>query len=284
MDIREHTAEEHPDELLAGYVDGSAPPDERSAVESHLAACEQCRAEVELATLAKAALASLPELEAPGLAGAGLDAFREPAAAGADENAFGVERAPARRVRGPGRRIHWDRVALGAGLAAAAGLFVIFVVIGITRTGGKTAATGAANSSAKGLPPVVDRGATYSPASLQALTAQLRAPAEKRQTLTRAPEGAPFDRAAQATPVASQPSPAGLPADSAAVLSCLQNGTGLLSTAKPFYLESAIFQGTPAFIGAFVLPPSASGAASHLVVAAVSRSGCQPLYEVRQSL
>jgi len=42
--------------------------------------------------------------------------------------------------------------------------------------------------------------------------------------------------------------------------------------------------GDPAYIGAFVVPPSASGSPSHLLVIAASQSGCQPLYVVRQSI
>src|SRR2546422_9213452 len=77
MDIHEDTDKLHPDSLLAGYVDGSARPGERRTVDRHLGNCERCRSEVELATSARAVLVSLPELEAPGLAGAGLDGFRQ---------------------------------------------------------------------------------------------------------------------------------------------------------------------------------------------------------------
>ena len=73
-------------------------------------------------------------------------------------------------------------------------------------------------------------------------------------------------------------------ADARTALSCLQSGTGLLPTARAIYIESATFNGTPAFIGGFVLPPAASGARPHLIVAAVSQTGCQPLFEVRQTL
>ncbi|HXF58014.1 MAG TPA: zf-HC2 domain-containing protein, partial [Actinomycetota bacterium] len=67
----------HPEELLAGFVDGTASADERALVERHLAACERCRLEVELAARARAALAALPELEPPGLADRGLEALQE---------------------------------------------------------------------------------------------------------------------------------------------------------------------------------------------------------------
>src|SRR5438105_5740568 len=189
MDTDEHTSQEHPEELLAAYVEGSSEPPERQAVESHLDTCAQCRSDVELATSARAAMASLPELEAPGLAGAGLDGYRSPATSvPAVEEAFGAGPVPTGNVRRLVRRVHWDRVALGAGLAAAAGLFVIFAVIGIARTGGgRSNPSRASSASNAALPPVIARGAAYSATSLQALAGQLRAPAEKNHTLSKAP-------------------------------------------------------------------------------------------------
>src|SRR5439155_14358989 len=56
----------HPEELLAAYVDGSLEQDERGLVDAHLAGCERCRDEVELASRARDALAGLPELDVPG--------------------------------------------------------------------------------------------------------------------------------------------------------------------------------------------------------------------------
>ncbi len=40
----------HPEELLAGYVDGTLSPQERAAVEAHVAGCARCSREVGLAT------------------------------------------------------------------------------------------------------------------------------------------------------------------------------------------------------------------------------------------
>jgi hypothetical protein len=68
------------------------------------------------------------------------------------------------------------------------------------------------------------------------------------------------------------------------VISCLRGASGVDQSINPFYLEAASFQGTPAFIGAFVIPPAASGGNSHLLVVAASQNGCQPLYVVRQSI
>ena len=55
----------HPEELLAGYVDGTLSAKERDAVESHVAECARCSREIALATSARSALRSLPEVPAP---------------------------------------------------------------------------------------------------------------------------------------------------------------------------------------------------------------------------
>jgi len=269
------TNDAHPEELLAGYVDGSAAPDERRAVEAHLATCGRCREEVELAMSSRAALASLPELAAPGVSAAVLKAARgsvgtkadaAPVAPSLDERA--ARRRPVRRWRP-----QWNRVGIGAGLAAAAALIAIFAVVGL---GSHSPTGGPAANSAQGAPSVIQRGASYSPALLQSLADQLRAPAQRKQVVSRPPAFGPAEGAASPGPAAS--------ADQAAVIYCLRSASGIGTSATPIYLEAASFQGTPAYIGAFVVPPSASGSPSHLLVIAASQSGCQPLYVVRQSI
>ena len=102
----------HPEEHLAGYVDASLPPDERRAVDAHLADCERCRREVALASGARAALGSLAQVPAPPDA-AGV-ALRE---AGAAKQARPADGPPA-----------WYRIA-GAAAAVAAGLLVVSLVL-----------------------------------------------------------------------------------------------------------------------------------------------------------
>src|SRR5947207_6813848 len=55
----------HPDELLADYVDGTLTREEFAAVDAHLASCARCRAEVDVASRAARALASLREPRTP---------------------------------------------------------------------------------------------------------------------------------------------------------------------------------------------------------------------------
>ena len=56
---------DHPEELLAGYTEGSLGADERAGVEAHLVTCDACQEEVDLAAEGLTTLSSLPELEPP---------------------------------------------------------------------------------------------------------------------------------------------------------------------------------------------------------------------------
>ena len=56
---------DHPEELLAEYVEGSLSDADRAAVEEHLGGCARCREEVGLARDARDAVATLPQLSAP---------------------------------------------------------------------------------------------------------------------------------------------------------------------------------------------------------------------------
>src|SRR6266571_886641 len=93
----------HPDELLAGFVDGALGPAERAEAEAHLESCTGCRRDVELARRARAALRALPELPVPmgttravvdearrGVPGARLARMMWPAAAAAAAGVIGV--------------------------------------------------------------------------------------------------------------------------------------------------------------------------------------------------
>jgi hypothetical protein len=69
----------HPEDQLAGYVDGSLTPAERAVVDAHLSGCDVCREELALASAAAAALATLPRTVAAPDA-VGRDAIEEAAA------------------------------------------------------------------------------------------------------------------------------------------------------------------------------------------------------------
>jgi len=53
----------HLDDLLSAYLDGELDGPRKAEVEAHLAACPECAALLEAITIARDALASLPEVE-----------------------------------------------------------------------------------------------------------------------------------------------------------------------------------------------------------------------------
>ena len=116
----------HPLEQLAPYVDGSLTGPERLEVERHLASCAQCRSEVAVASEARAALRSMPEVEVP--------------------TDLGV---PALEAMGTGESHHpgpprWVRA---MPFVAAAAVVALLVFITLPRLGGGTASDSAADGA-----------------------------------------------------------------------------------------------------------------------------------------
>jgi hypothetical protein len=270
-----NTAQEHPDELLAGYVEGSSTVAERALVDAHLAACSQCREELDLATAARTALASLPELEPPGLGAGGLLQAEQD---GPLERPDSVVLPLPERGGGRERRTAWVPALAAAAIVVIAGLLTVPILLR-GGGGGNAAAPSkefAQTPAASPIPALVDTGASYTPASLNSLAKEL-APAA-REKAAAAPGATPAagtpttgsDRSAlsgAATDQAGQ-------AMSQAAMDCLASGGGLSSSAVPLYLEAAKFKGVPAYVGAFFT----TGARLNFSLVAVSRTGCQPLY------
>jgi anti-sigma factor RsiW len=117
----------HPEELLAPYVDGTASPQEREAVDAHVSSCARCRAEIDAATVGRAALRGLPVVDAP----AGL----------APELARGDEARPVRGTAGgapgqtPGQTPSWYR---WAGAASAAAMIALLLALVVPHLGNDT--------------------------------------------------------------------------------------------------------------------------------------------------
>jgi hypothetical protein len=253
---------EHPDDelaaRLAAYVDGTLGRNERARLERHLHSCAACRREAELATRGRAALASLPQLEAPTIAHT-LE-LPEPA-----------EVAPA-RARTTAR---WGRVGWAAGLAAAASLTALLVVH--LTGGGRMSSSGAPGLSSEARAPVVApasgliaRGQDYNAQSLSGLA----------HNLARAPD-AQFGAAGSTTrqePLYASSLPEPAPASPLErALSCARKAAGIDASVPATYAEAAEYNHAPAYVVAFVVP---SGSRSYLELVVASRSGCGPLASV----
>jgi anti-sigma factor RsiW len=268
---------QHPDELLAGYVDGSAMPEDRRTVEAHLAACSKCREEVALASTARTALTSLPELDGPGLAAETIAGLAREGEAGPDDL------AQRRRARQDRQLRRWK--SSWAALAGVAAVLAVLAVVPIllSRGGGSQSTTagapprGGLETQAQQYPPVYERGSNYDAASMRALAKQLAAKVGKGF------EGA--------VPAAATPSPSPVtPNKDAAlriaggvaaseVVRCALQGTGLPANTIPLYLETGKYEGTPAYV---IAVRAAGENRSHLRVYAVSQLGCGFLFEADQ--
>lgn len=255
---------EHPQDLLATYASGEASEEERTAVETLLAACTDCRTEVNLAVQARAALQSLPELDAPDLSAEGI----VPSVTGLPHRP-----APAgQRARSRTRQWSWERVAWGAGIVAVGSLVALFMLLQSGQAPlreqaapAKRAAPGAAQETLSG-------GRSYTPTSLDALARQLAA---SHRTALAANEPQPSPAAAPKGASASTGDTGGRPVD------CLRRGGALRRSAQVVHVEKADFRGTPAFIGAF---QSTQGSGRYLLVLAVDRKSCNALYVINRSL
>ncbi len=102
----------HPEELLAGYVDGTLSAQERAVVETHVAGCSKCSREIAMASSARSALRGLDDVPAP-----------EDIGSLAIQEASGHRGAP-----GVGGTPRWYRVG-GLVAAVAAGLLVFTLVL-----------------------------------------------------------------------------------------------------------------------------------------------------------
>lgn len=325
----------HPEELLAPFVDGTASVHERATVETHLMFCPSCRAAVELARSARAALRSLPELEAPSIdlramgLGTGVEraarAETPPAAAEAPTTAaeaptapveaptapvppFGPPAAPlpssveplapeagragphgpgvpaplargaaAHRRRAPRTPSHWPARTARAAVAVAAVAIGVAVVAGLTRNGGQSEAPMSGGRLQAPRPASPTSGPAAFPTGAQAYTAKSFASLAGQLA-----QEARTDRSSTSG-LALSPVPTPTPGSSTTevAISCMDRATGLVAGTQLFFLQAAVYEGQPAYIGAFL---SGTGKRSTLVVLAVSVQDCLPLSVIHQSV
>ncbi len=256
----------HPEDLLAGYVDGTLGDTERAVVDAHLQACGTCREEVELAREGLMALASLEEVPVPfGVTGPVL------AEAG---RRFERRRAAA-----------WGRLQWVAGAAAAAAL-VLVVALNVNLggsaneeagSGAISADAGAAGSTGGAAPeaatafPGLERqtDVNYDGPGVRSLASN-EAAKRQSETMTAGEAGSDLQLAA--------PGPA---------LTCLRTAEAPVdvpATDRLVRLIEAEYQGTPAYLAVFLESPGADQPPDKVVVWVVSKGDCQFLSALQQRL
>jgi anti-sigma factor RsiW len=241
----------HPEELLAGYVDGTLPTDERAGVDAHLAECARCRREVALAASARSALGSLTEVPAP--SGVAARALQEAGGASLRRQAGGVPR--------------WYRIAGVA--AAAAALLVIAVTLPHIGKGTSIADAGRADKQLG--------GASAPTTALSASVIEIQQVNYDNASLSALSESYVGGGAAVSTPA---PGPTestavvnGTPAQTAKALACIVRSAPS-ETGQPTRLISARFQDTPAYLAVFLEGPGADQPPDSVVVWVFATKDC----------
>ncbi|MCI0633681.1 MAG: zf-HC2 domain-containing protein [Actinobacteria bacterium] len=248
----------HPEELLAGYVDDTLEPPERAVVDAHLAGCDRCRDEVELASGARMALAALEDAPVP----YGLT----------DRVVAEASRSFERRSER--KRVVWERLQWAGGLAAAAAIVLVVVL----NVGGEqreptaeSAATGA--TSAVGAAGAEDATAESGLPPFQGLEDQADVDYDETGVKALARDTARAIAAEAAPPAALFASP-----DEA--LACVTESGGPVDDPNTSLvrLVRAEYEGTPAYLAVFAEGPGAQQPASTIVVWIAAEDGCRLLH------
>lgn len=249
----------HPEELLAGYVDGTLTEPERTEVDAHLRTCELCREEIELSRAARAALATLEEEPVPfGVTG--------PVLAEAGRH---IERR---------RRLAWERLQWAAGVAAAAALVAV-VALSLGRGDGEDLRAGAGGGT----------GAEAPAAEAEAALDEAAPPGLERQpdvTYDEAGIRSLARDAAAAARTEDRGGGVGVLASPDAALACLRSSGAPVEepTALLVRLIEARYGDTPAYLAIFLEGPGAGQPPDHAVVWVVATEDCRILITASQRL
>jgi hypothetical protein len=248
----------HPEELLAGYVDGSLSDQDREAVEAHLSTCATCREEVQLARSATGALRALPHETAP-------QGFTEKMLEAAKENGAG-----------PTSDVKWAKGYRILGLAVAAAI-VALLVVWLPHLGRSTSENasapqvstgneqGAVGSPTTGVPPLQIVRINFDPIKAAALIKGKTADSVNSGPQAPLPTGI-YGGDTTAFSTAS-------PESAQAALGCLNQAfTGF--GGEPTRLILAKYQGQPAYIGIYTERPGAGLPPNALSVRVASVKDC----------
>ena len=270
--------QQHPEELLAEYVDGTLEPDLRARVESHLATCGSCREEVALAAPAREALSGLPQLDVP--AGTTWPV---------------VQRARQRKRWLPtiSPRVAWATAGAAAVLIVATALIGGQVLPSGDLAEPAQEQRGAApeeGAEEEAMAPAMnaDRGAIlayptfrrserdYDGASIVSLARTLTE--EAKQALDQGFPEPPADYYTRTAALIE------LPARTRQALSCIVTAVSPDRSLAPFTVVVARFEGEPAYVGAFLQADRPDRPYAEVVLYVVSRDDCALRSFARQQL
>jgi Putative zinc-finger len=257
---------EHPDILLAEYVDGTLRGEVRAEVEAHLLGCDRCREEVSLADQARATLLALPEEPAP----EGLT--------------FSV-RSRARRTASP-RTVRWVAAGAAAAVVVAGGI----VVYREFQAPGEEAATGGGGGGQERAPrggveeaaPAQDAGEpvfaarptvpTYTESERDYTSAALVALG--RNVRDRARQALADGLAPTATTFYETFDPQTFIPPIRRAIECSLRQVPPRQLLVPFSIEAASFEGEPAYVTAFLQGPAPDQPYDRVVLWVVARDSC----------
>jgi Putative zinc-finger len=259
---------EHPDILLAEYVDGTLRGEVRAEVEAHLLGCDRCREEVSLADQARATLLALPEEPAP----EGLT--------------FSV-RSRARRTASP-RTVRWVAAGAAAAVVVAGGIVVYreFQAPGEeAATGGGGGGGGQERAPGGGLEeaaPAQDAGEpvfaarptvpTYTESERDYTSAALVALG--RNVRDRARQALADGLAPTATTFYETFDPQTFIPPIRRAIECSLRQVPPRQLLVPFSIEAASFEGEPAYVTAFLQGPAPDQPYDRVVLWVVARDSC----------
>jgi hypothetical protein len=240
----------HPEELLAGYEDGTLSPQDRAAVERHLTSCRRCSRDVELASDARTALRDLASVPAPAgiadlaLAEAGVRAAKE---------SQGAETP---------RWYRWGGIAA----AVAATLLVLTLVLpkigGTSGSADRAAQPAAAEGTGPNAAPVrlEITHTNYDSDSLTTLATDFAAAKASTGVAPEVPGGGPTFASEEQTRKAA---------------ACIQKSWGQLGS--QVRLLQASFGHEPAYLGFYEQGPGEGQPTNAVMIAVVSAGSCNPL-------
>lgn len=266
----------HPDELLAEYVDETLSSRQHDEVVRHVAECRRCREQVALAGAAQAALVALPKAVAPPGIGDAAIAEAERLAAAREPSV-----RPLRRRRGVDAYPVWYRWA-GVAAAAAAVLLVGVVVLpklGNDHQGATVVTDGVERASAPSPAAALEvQDANYDTAAVQAIAVSYRASSDVAPG-SMGPAMAATNAGSVVEGVASTLEPGRTDEALACVRTAYPAAPGV-----PVRLIQALYGGTPAYLGVFLSDPGAGQPPDTVTIVVAATHGCTVLTTTQGAL